>query len=141
VQRATCAPACAQVDGSKVVDTVNQVCSRGLRIKVGIDSGAAMDSVHPATGRMAYRGKVMNRAARIAAAASIAQVLHLCGPGVAACVLMALLCSFQGLQGPGDACAVPCLLTQFVQSTRGARALWPMSHQLPWVQPPLPPGT
>jgi class 3 adenylate cyclase len=58
-----------------VVDTVSQVCSRGLRLKVGIDMGRVVDSVHPATGRMAYRGRVMNRAARIAAAASSGQVI------------------------------------------------------------------
>jgi hypothetical protein len=64
-----------QEDGQTVVGTVSHVCSRGLRLKVGIDVGKVMDSVHAATGRMAYRGKVMNRAARIASAASSGQVL------------------------------------------------------------------
>jgi class 3 adenylate cyclase len=63
-----------QEDGTAVVGTVSHVCSRGLRLKVGIDVGRVMDSVHAATGRMAYRGKVMNRAARIAFAASSGQV-------------------------------------------------------------------
>jgi class 3 adenylate cyclase len=57
-----------------VVDVVKQTCGCGFRLKVGIDTGAAMDSIHAATGRMAYRGKVMNRAARVAAAASTGQV-------------------------------------------------------------------
>jgi class 3 adenylate cyclase len=57
-----------------LVDAISHVSSRGLRLKVGIDVGAVMDSVQSATRRMAYRGRVMNRAARIACAASSGQV-------------------------------------------------------------------
>jgi class 3 adenylate cyclase len=63
-----------QENGTATVDSAIHTCSRGLRLKVGIDVGKVMDSVHAATGRMAYRGKVMNRAARIASAASSGQV-------------------------------------------------------------------
>jgi class 3 adenylate cyclase len=63
-----------QGNGQTVVETVSQVCSRGLRLKVGIDMGRVVDSVHPATGRMAYRGRAMNRAARISSAATSGQV-------------------------------------------------------------------
>jgi hypothetical protein len=61
-------------DGETAVGTATKVCSRGLRLKVGIDMGRVVDSVHPATGRMAYRGRAMSRAARIASAASCGQV-------------------------------------------------------------------
>jgi class 3 adenylate cyclase len=65
---------CLQGDRSTGIDTASQVCSRGLRLKVGVDVGLVMDSVHAATGRMAYCGKAMNRAARIASAAASGQV-------------------------------------------------------------------
>ncbi|KAJ9511504.1 hypothetical protein QJQ45_029834 [Haematococcus lacustris] len=48
---------------------------RGLRIKVGADVGAVRTSLHPVTGVMAFRGRVMNRAARIASRAGSGQVL------------------------------------------------------------------
>jgi hypothetical protein len=70
-----------QDNGQTVVETVSQVCSRGLRLKVGIDMGRLMDSVHPATGRMAYRGRAMNRAARISATATSGQVTYTPTPG------------------------------------------------------------
>jgi hypothetical protein len=38
---------------------------RGPRIKIGIDVGKVQADVSPVTGRMVYRGRVMNRAARI----------------------------------------------------------------------------
>ncbi|GFH07648.1 guanylate cyclase domain-containing protein, partial [Haematococcus lacustris] len=48
---------------------------RGLRIKVGADVGAVRTSLQPVTGVMAFRGRVMNRAARIASRAGSGQVL------------------------------------------------------------------
>ncbi|KXZ55603.1 hypothetical protein GPECTOR_2g1153 [Gonium pectorale] len=48
---------------------------RGPRLKTGIDIGQVLARLHTMTGRMTYRGKVMNRAARISAAASSGQVL------------------------------------------------------------------
>ncbi|GLC52846.1 hypothetical protein PLESTB_000674900, partial [Pleodorina starrii] len=48
---------------------------RGLRIKSGLDCGDVLARVHATTGRMTYRGRVMNRAARIAGMATAGQVL------------------------------------------------------------------
>ncbi|KAG2493662.1 hypothetical protein HYH03_008176 [Edaphochlamys debaryana] len=53
---------------------------RGLRLKVGLDVGFVSDSINATTGRMAYRGRPMNRAARIASKALAGQV-H-CSSGV-----------------------------------------------------------
>ncbi|KAG1678413.1 hypothetical protein FOA52_015180 [Chlamydomonas sp. UWO 241] len=43
---------------------------RGPRIKIGIDMGQVQADVSPVSGRMTYRGRVMNRAARISGKAS-----------------------------------------------------------------------
>ncbi|KAG1659792.1 hypothetical protein FOA52_015893 [Chlamydomonas sp. UWO 241] len=43
----------------------SRVLFRGPRIKIGIDVGKVQADASPVTGRMTYRGKVMNRAARI----------------------------------------------------------------------------
>ncbi|GFH27984.1 guanylate cyclase domain-containing protein, partial [Haematococcus lacustris] len=48
---------------------------RGLRIKVGADVGSVRSSLQPVTGVVAFRGRVMNRAARIASRAGSGQVL------------------------------------------------------------------
>ncbi|GFR49257.1 hypothetical protein Agub_g11275, partial [Astrephomene gubernaculifera] len=48
---------------------------RGLRIKVGLDVGLASHTLTEASGRLSYRGRVMNRAARIAGIAAAGQVL------------------------------------------------------------------
>ncbi|KAG2490196.1 hypothetical protein HYH03_011323 [Edaphochlamys debaryana] len=48
---------------------------RGLRVKVGLDSGHVSHSLEEASGRLSYRGRVMNRAARIAGIAAAGQVL------------------------------------------------------------------
>ena len=42
---------------------------RGPRVKIGIDHGLSAAELSPVTGRMIYRGKFMNRAARISAKA------------------------------------------------------------------------
>ncbi|KAG1668573.1 hypothetical protein FOA52_007307 [Chlamydomonas sp. UWO 241] len=47
-----------------------RVLFRGPRLKVGIDEGMVQADVSPVTGRMTYRGRVMNRAARICGKAS-----------------------------------------------------------------------
>ncbi|KXZ50689.1 hypothetical protein GPECTOR_15g373 [Gonium pectorale] len=47
----------------------------GLRIKVGLDIGTTAHTLTEASGRLSYRGKPMNRAARIAAIAAAGQVL------------------------------------------------------------------
>jgi class 3 adenylate cyclase len=51
-----------------------RIFSRGLKLKVGIATGAVMDSINTATGHIGYRGKVMNRASRIASNAGGSQV-------------------------------------------------------------------
>ncbi|KAG1661133.1 hypothetical protein FOA52_011864 [Chlamydomonas sp. UWO 241] len=51
------------------------VVFRGLRLKVGIDIGQVLSEVHAMAGRLTYRGKAMNRAARIASTAQSGQVL------------------------------------------------------------------
>ncbi|KAG1660713.1 hypothetical protein FOA52_014333 [Chlamydomonas sp. UWO 241] len=48
----------------------SRVLFRGPRIKIGIDVGKVQADVSPVTGRMTYRGRVMNRAARISGKAS-----------------------------------------------------------------------
>ncbi|KXZ47866.1 hypothetical protein GPECTOR_32g479 [Gonium pectorale] len=48
---------------------------RGLRIKVGLATGHATHTLTEASGRLSYRGRVMNRAARIAGIAAAGQVL------------------------------------------------------------------
>ncbi|MEW5319088.1 MAG: hypothetical protein WDW38_010259 [Sanguina aurantia] len=60
---------------TKEGDVVNTIVFRGLRLKTGVDTGQVLGEVHAMTGRMTYRGKVMNRAARIASTASTGQVL------------------------------------------------------------------
>ncbi|KAF5841267.1 nucleotide cyclase, partial [Dunaliella salina] len=47
---------------------------RGLRMKVGIDWGAVKADLHAATARVTFRGRVMNRAARISNVAKCGQV-------------------------------------------------------------------
>ncbi|GLI68043.1 hypothetical protein VaNZ11_012366 [Volvox africanus] len=60
---------------TKEGEVINTVVFRGLRLKTGVDTGQVLGEVHAMTGRMTYRGKVMNRAARIASTASTGQVL------------------------------------------------------------------
>jgi len=60
---------------TKEGEVVNTVVFRGLRLKTGVDTGQVLGEVHAMTGRMTYRGKVMNRAARVASTASTGQVL------------------------------------------------------------------
>lgn len=51
-----------------------QVLFRGPRLKIGIDCGHIVGDISPATGRVTYRGKVMNRAARTCEKAGSGQV-------------------------------------------------------------------
>jgi hypothetical protein len=46
----------------------------GPRVTVGVDVGAVTAELHPTTGRLTYRGKVLNRAARTANKAGPSQV-------------------------------------------------------------------
>ncbi|GIL92903.1 hypothetical protein Vretifemale_20384 [Volvox reticuliferus] len=55
--------------------TTRRVLERGLRIKVGLDAGMAAHSLNEASGRLTYRGKVMNRASRVAGKAAAGQVV------------------------------------------------------------------
>ncbi|GAX72746.1 hypothetical protein CEUSTIGMA_g202.t1 [Chlamydomonas eustigma] len=52
-----------------------KVVSRGLRIKAGCDVGRVTAAVNPTTGRMDYRGRAMNKAARVASKALSGQIL------------------------------------------------------------------
>ncbi|GFR47140.1 hypothetical protein Agub_g8830 [Astrephomene gubernaculifera] len=54
---------------------VRELLFRGLRVKAGIDCGPSRAALNGATGRVAYRGRVMNRAARISSQATAGQVL------------------------------------------------------------------
>ncbi|EFJ39479.1 hypothetical protein VOLCADRAFT_100917, partial [Volvox carteri f. nagariensis] len=47
---------------------------RGLRLKAGLDFGTVHATINHATGRVSYRGRVMNRASRIASSASSGQI-------------------------------------------------------------------
>ncbi|GFH22495.1 guanylate cyclase domain-containing protein [Haematococcus lacustris] len=53
---------------------VHKLLFRGLRVKVGIDYGPVNADLHAVTGRVTYRGKAMNRAARICGSAKSGQV-------------------------------------------------------------------
>ncbi|GIM07984.1 hypothetical protein Vretimale_11981, partial [Volvox reticuliferus] len=55
-----------------------RVLYRGLRLKIGIDVGPVKAEINAVTGRVSYRGKAMNRAARIAAKAPAGQVRYRC---------------------------------------------------------------
>lgn len=44
-------------------------------MKTGLDHGEVLARLHSTAGRMTYRGRVMNRAARIAGVAAAGQVL------------------------------------------------------------------
>ncbi|KAG1678409.1 hypothetical protein FOA52_015176 [Chlamydomonas sp. UWO 241] len=59
-------PACT--DGSTPLQS--RLLFRGPRIKIGVDMGKVQADVSPVSGRMTYRGRVMNRAARISGKAS-----------------------------------------------------------------------
>ncbi|KAG2443396.1 hypothetical protein HXX76_001756 [Chlamydomonas incerta] len=74
---------------------------RGLRVKVGLDVGPVTYSLTESSGRLSYRGRVMNRAARIAGTAGPGQVL--CSGGVwAACeAAMAAAAALPGAGGGG----------------------------------------
>ncbi|GLI69051.1 hypothetical protein VaNZ11_013593 [Volvox africanus] len=54
---------------------VRKVLMRGLRMRVGIDVGRLTESISPTSSVMVYRGKAMNRAARIGGLASASQIL------------------------------------------------------------------
>ncbi len=60
---------------------------RGPRIKIGLDIGNVWASLNRLTGRVSYRGRVMNRTARIAEKAGSGQVraIRSTGPGCPAC--------------------------------------------------------
>lgn len=69
---------CEEVSVTSVDDTgatCNHAVLRGLRLKTGVDYGRAIYELHPVTGRMSYRGRVMNRASRVAGMAAGGQVL------------------------------------------------------------------
>ncbi|GIL62432.1 hypothetical protein Vafri_16661 [Volvox africanus] len=65
--------AVARLDSTGAV--TREVLFRGLRLKAGLDYGAVHATINSATGRVSYRGRVMNRASRIASSASSGQVL------------------------------------------------------------------
>ncbi|GIL99552.1 hypothetical protein Vretimale_4691, partial [Volvox reticuliferus] len=54
---------------------VRKVLMRGLRMRVGIDVGRLTESISPTSSVVVYRGKAMNRAARIGGLASASQIL------------------------------------------------------------------
>eukprot|EP00798_Chlamydomonas_sp_ICE-L_P020585 gene20585-27382_t len=54
---------------------VDRLIMRGLRLKAGVAWGPVHHNICVTTGRMAYRGRVMNRSARVMAMASSAEVL------------------------------------------------------------------
>ncbi|KAG2448347.1 hypothetical protein HYH02_006929 [Chlamydomonas schloesseri] len=54
---------------------VRKVVQRGLRMRVGIDVGRLTESLSPVSSTVVFRGKAMNRAARIGMLATAGQVL------------------------------------------------------------------
>lgn len=86
------------------------VLFRGPRLRTGMDLGSVTGDVNPLTGRMTYRGRVMNRAARISAAAPSGQV-HCSAavwgssqskPEVAASQVVATNLGYQDLKGVNE---------------------------------------
>lgn len=61
----TCSHSVLHAGHPLVPATRRKVLMRGLRVKASLDVGPLMDSVRPTNGRMEYRGRAMNRAARI----------------------------------------------------------------------------
>lgn len=60
---------------TQVLGCARTVVMRGPRVKAGVECcGDVKAAVSPATGRMGYRGRVMNRAARLSAKAHSGQV-------------------------------------------------------------------
>eukprot|EP00798_Chlamydomonas_sp_ICE-L_P009226 gene9226-16371_t len=53
-------------EAGSLMSTQGRLLFRGLRIKAGIEIGGIKTDIDPLTGQMAYRGRAMNRAARIA---------------------------------------------------------------------------
>ena len=75
---------------------------RGLRLKTGVDMGEAVGEVNALTGRICYRGKVVNRALRITQTASSNQV-----SGVHACCVRVVWCVCHAcMHGACDVCGV-----------------------------------
>uniref|UniRef100_A0A7S0WNZ4 Guanylate cyclase domain-containing protein n=1 Tax=Chlamydomonas leiostraca TaxID=1034604 RepID=A0A7S0WNZ4_9CHLO len=71
-------------------NTQRAVLMRGPRIEAGVECcGNVRAAVSPATGRMTYRGRAMNRAARLAAKAHTGQVVCSAGAWALACADMA----------------------------------------------------
>ncbi len=54
---------------------VRRVLMRGLRMRVGIDVGRLTESISPVSSTVVYRGRAMNRAARIGMLAGAGQIL------------------------------------------------------------------
>jgi class 3 adenylate cyclase len=50
-------------------DQASDYLLRGPRLKIGIDNGLTSSEISPCTGRLIYRGRVMNRASRISSMA------------------------------------------------------------------------
>ncbi|KAG2446181.1 hypothetical protein HXX76_000774 [Chlamydomonas incerta] len=75
---------------------------RGLRVKVGLDVGPVTYSLTESSGRLSYRGRVMNRAARIAGTASPGQLL--CSGAVWAACEASMAGSTCGGGRQGDGC-------------------------------------
>ncbi|GFR41358.1 hypothetical protein Agub_g2041, partial [Astrephomene gubernaculifera] len=90
-----------KVSNLRIIAASKRSHERGLRVKVGLDVGPVTYSLTASSGRLSYRGRVMNRAARIAGKAAAGQVL--CSGAVwQACeTAMALGCS-GGSRPSGD---------------------------------------
>lgn len=56
------------------MDTAGVLLFRGPRLRTGIDHGSVHHNINTVSGRMAYRGRVMNRSSRISMAAATSQV-------------------------------------------------------------------
>ncbi|KAG2494772.1 hypothetical protein HYH03_007016 [Edaphochlamys debaryana] len=70
-----CEELCTQRPNPVTGVSEDVVLFRGLRLKAGIDVGRLRGEINCITGRMSYRGRAMNRAARIVAAAGSGQIL------------------------------------------------------------------
>ncbi|KAJ9513907.1 hypothetical protein QJQ45_020993, partial [Haematococcus lacustris] len=122
-RRASRAPAYHSVASSGAEGQAESVLVfRGPRLKTGIDVGSTLSGLNTVTGRMAYRGKVMNRAARIASLAGSNQVL----------------CSGEAWRGAGEEAGMASHMQSLVQGqallarthSTSARSLQPQPRQV-----------
>ncbi|MEW5301992.1 MAG: hypothetical protein WDW36_004810 [Sanguina aurantia] len=109
-------------------ETVETVVFRGLRLKVGIEFGRIHGEINCCSGRMSYRGKVMNRASRFATHAATGQILTSAGAWEMCSPLAGSTANVNPLTGLGRSRGVP--VSSVVAESLGQVALKGVSDLL-----------